>query len=147
MLNVYIDGSCAPVNPGGTASYGLIVKRGESLIFQTGKVVGVGKEMSNNVAEYKGLLSFLSWYISYAKEYDNKNNNEIEQVIVHSDSQLLVNQMNRKWKATSGLYYPYYKSAILLTQYYKNIEYKWIPREENSDADNLANEAIANERH
>jgi len=139
MLNVWIDGACE-IMAQNTASYGLVVKRGETPLIQTHKVIGHGQGMSNNVAEYGALLAFFSWYSSYAKEYDNSDDKE--HVIIHSDSQLLINQMNRKWKATSGMYLQYYKSALLLTQDYKNIEFKWIPREENTEADALSKRAL-----
>ena len=45
-------------------------------------------------------------------------------------------------KMGPGEYLQYYKSALLLTQDYKNIEFKWIPREENIEADALSKRAL-----
>lgn len=139
MLNVWIDGACEPMAMN-TASYGFIVKRGETELIKTCKVIGHGKDMSNNVAEYNGLLAFLGWYQANSKEYICEG--EREKVVVHSDSALLVNQMNKRWKASSGAYLQHYKSAILLVQGYDNIEFKWIPREENTEADALSKRAL-----
>lgn len=62
----FIDGACEPVNPGGTASYGVVVKSDGVTIFTDSAVVGSGLAISNNVAEYSGLLAFLKWYIEHA---------------------------------------------------------------------------------
>ena len=149
MLQVYIDGACEP-NPNGIASYGLIIVKethegygsdpagweiSNEQLLQEGKIIGFGSLMSNNVAEYSALLKFIEWY--RANVQDN------ESALVHSDSNLLVNQMQGKWKAKDGLYYPYYLSAKELIQRHKNISFKWISREENEEADRLSKEAIA----
>lgn len=57
-LEVFIDGCCEPVNPGGTAAYGVVVKCEGKVLFSEGKIVGSGNGISNNVAEYSGLLAF-----------------------------------------------------------------------------------------
>jgi len=139
-LEVFIDGACEPINPGGTASYGLVIKSGTETLLKKSGIVGSGKEMSNNVAEYSGLISFLEWY---------HKNNRNDQVIVYSDSQLLINQMNRTWTVKGGLYKPYRDKALsLLTQEIsQRIRYKWISKEENYEADKLSKEALASLRN
>jgi ribonuclease HI len=69
VLVVYIDGACKPVNPGGTASYGLVVKFHQTgeVLYQEAKIVGSGPFMSNNVAEYSALLAFLKWLVAYER--------------------------------------------------------------------------------
>jgi len=136
MLKVWIDGACEPVNPNGTASYGIVIKQEDKLLFSDSRIVGKGEGMSNNVAEYAGLLCFLGWYIA------NGNN---EEAVVHSDSQLVVNQMNGNWKAKQGMYYMYYQTAKKTLQSLPNhrITFKWIPREENTIADNLSKYAVS----
>lgn len=120
MLKVWIDGACEPVNPNGTASYGVVVQRDNEIILKFSRVVGSGEGMSNNVAEYSALLAFLGWYTTNANR---------EEAIVHSDSQLVVNQMNGNWKARAGLYWSYYNTAknIMKSPEYSNISFKWIP--------------------
>lgn len=159
MLEVYIDGACEPVNPGGTASYGVAVLKKEGVtpiarpqwsgggalyrreditVWEEGKVVGSGPKMSNNVAEYAGLIAFLKWYGNYSDE----------EATIFSDSQLLVNQMSRKWKVRKGLYVPYFQEAfellaILVSKGWPKLEFKWIPRDDNTFADALAVKALA----
>ena len=148
MLEVWIDGACEPINPGGTASYGLIIKRqivadkfseihGNKLrLLMVKHVVGNGSTMSNNVAEYSALLAFLGWY------YANITNKE--EATIYSDSKLVVNQMNGLWEAKQGLYIPYYETAfnMLCSLAPHNISFRWIPREENYEADNLSKQAL-----
>ena len=163
MLEAYIDGCCEP-NPGGTASFGILVLKGsnrstamattfalaygreETSYYRNGKkvvweysgIVGAGVEMSNNVAEYAALVRLLEWL--------DGNLLPGQQVSVLSDSQLLVNQMSLKWSAKSGkLYYPYYTRAIhlmLIGGFKGRISFRWIGRESNL-ADRLAVEALA----
>ena len=138
-LMVYIDGACEPVNPGGTGSYGLIVRDGDKVLISLGAVVGRGKTMSNNVAEYSGLIAFLKWYIAGVKSGNGPP-------VVHSDSKLLVMQMTGEWKARGGLYLPWHTAAKgLICQHHLSIRFKWIPREENTEADELSKRAIIDE--
>jgi ribonuclease HI len=135
-LEVYIDGACEPVNPGGTSSYGLIVKDGGKLLLAQGAVMGSGKGMSSNVAEYGGLIAFLYWYAEIAKPGS-------VQPVVHSDSMMLVMQMIGQWKARAGLYLPYHNTAKqLIHDHHFSICFRWIPREENTEADALAKKAL-----
>lgn len=129
MLKVYIDGACEPTNPGGTASYGMVVYRDGKQVFAKGKVIGSGAAMSNNVAEYAGLLEFLRLWQG------------IEEATVYSDSQLLIKQMSGEWNAHSGLYLESYQAAKLKCEG-KPISFIWIARELNTIADSLSLKAL-----
>jgi len=153
MLEAYIDGGCAPKNPGGTASYGVIVL-GEQLfkepfgeciitsggyrpvIWQDCGIIGTGPDMSNNVGEYGSLSKLLDWL----------DNQPVEDITIYSDSQLVVNQMSGSWLIKKGSYKPYAEDCLnWLTQnsdmWSSRIRFKWIPREENL-ADRLTVEAL-----
>ena len=134
-LTVFIDGSCVP-NPGGIASYGLIIYEFLKCLLAEGKVCGQGLMMSNNVAEYKALLAFFDWY----KEHGDGRN-----AFIFSDSQLLVKQMNGEWGATAGQYVPFYGQAIRFYNQKENLQkftFQWIPREKNIEADALSKDAL-----
>jgi ribonuclease HI len=132
MMKVYIDGLCEPINPGGIATYGYILI-GD--INEEGYgFVGRGEGMSNNVAEYSGLVASLQMLIHYGK---NKN-----KIIIYSDSKLLVNQMSGKWQARKGLYLFYWKIAKHLSTKFSDLSFQWIPREENTKADQLSRDAF-----
>lgn len=133
MIIVFIDGLCEPVNPGGVATYGFATYRGSLKIDEKAEAVGEGPLMSNNVAEYSALCEALKTLLAHGWED--------EAIIVQSDSRLLVNQMNGLWKCKAGLYLPKYYAASELKRSFKNIIFKWIPREENSEADGLSRRA------
>lgn len=137
-LKVWIDGACEPVNPGGTASYGVLVKHQEDILFSESKVVGHGATMSNNVGEYSGLIAFLEWYI--AEGIHRKVN---KRPVIYSDSRLLIEQMTGEWRARSGLYLPYYRRAMALIQSNNlDLSFWWVPREQNEEADELSKDAL-----
>lgn len=127
-IDVWIDGLCGPVNPGGTACIGYVIKNGGVTIVEGAYVVGKGVEMTNNVAEYTALI--------YALKEIKRLGLENKFLTIRSDSQLLVNQMNRKWAVKAPLIVSLYKLAKdLVNRLHYRVE--WIPREENEEADRL----------
>ena len=131
MIQAWFDGSCEPVNPGGTAAYGIVVHRDDEVVYTDSKIVGKGHGMTNNVAEYCGLIALI--------EYCEQSYLETEKIVVHGDSQLVINQMNGAFRAKSGLYIPYYnKARDLIKRSRHNWNFVWIPRESNSECDRLS---------
>lgn len=122
-----------PINPGGTATYGFEIRREGRRIYEDCGVVGKGKEMSNNVAEYRAVQKAAEWLLS--KELDSYN------IVFRSDSKLVVNQMNGEWEVKKGLYVEYYLKARERIGKLKHIRFEWIPREENEYADSLTEKA------
>lgn len=137
-LRVWIDGTCEPVNPGGTASYGVVVKHKEKILFSESKVVGNGAAMSNNVGEYSGLIAFLNWYIA-----EGIHRQVSKRPVIYSDSRMLIEQMSGEWRAMRGLYLPYYRMAkVLIEKNNLDLSYWWVPREQNEEADKLSKDAL-----
>ena len=135
MIVVYVDGLCEPVNPGGIATYGFIIKDetdGRTVARRSG-LVGRGPEMSNNVAEYAALVEALQTLVTQGKTG--------EKIEVRGDSKLVINQMSGNWKFHQGLYGDKYRKAKVLTVQFPQISFKWVPREENEEADSLTREA------
>src|SRR5437660_9217185 len=131
---VHVDGLCEHVNPGGTATYGYVVNNDASAgIVKRYGVVGQGPEMSNNVAEYAALCEALRFLIS-----EKLARLPIE---IRSDSRLVVNQMKGEWKFHKGLYAQKYRDAKALATQFDRVKFRWIPREENKEADALSREA------
>ena len=131
---VYVDGLCEPVNPGGTATYGYVIRNddGRDIARKSG-VVGKGPGMSNNVAEYAALCEALRYLI--------REKMTLLPVEIRSDSRLLVNQMKGEWKFHKGLYAQKYRDAKALATQFDRVKFRWIPREENKEADALSREA------
>ncbi len=134
----WFDGSCGPVNPGGTAASGAIVKnKGGNVLLKETRLVGEGGAMSNNVAEYAGIIRVFQFLSSCSPGH----------AIVHGDSRLVINQLNDKWGVHKGLYYStYFEARKLLSQLRTlgwQIELLWIARTQNEECDSLSRAVLA----
>lgn len=118
-------------NPG-PAGYGAVVTENGKIVAELFDVIGTA---TNNVAEYSGLLAGLSHIHQLDKEAT---------VEVAMDSKLVVEQMSGRWQIKHADMRDLAKqcrdahSPSLVT-------YSWIPRDENSHADRLANKALDGE--
>ena len=91
----WFDGACGPVNPGGTATFGAVVRNGNgTVLLKEHGLVGNGSTMSNNVAEYAGVLQVLKYLAPRPPG----------RVTIHGDSNLVINQLNGRWRIRKGLY-------------------------------------------
>src|ERR1700680_2795751 len=123
-----IDGASRG-NPG-PASYAVVVRD------PAGKVVlelakNIGRE-TNNVAEYYALLAALDYATSHG----------IAALRIRSDSELLVRQMQGRYKVKSADLKPLHERALILSRQLKYFAIEHVRREHNSDADALANVAL-----
>jgi ribonuclease HI len=132
MIEVWTDGLCEPVNPGGTACYGYVLKRDGETIDKEYGVIGRGEGMSNNVGEYTALVKAL--------EKIRKLKLEREKIVIRSDSRLVAIGMSQNWKIKAPRIMPLYKKAKILAAG-MNITFQWIPRKENEEADRLCRHA------
>ena len=135
LIEVWIDGCCWPVNPGGTACTGYVIKKGGLTIAKGSKVIGEGKGMTSNVAEYHALIHVL--------EEIKKRQLYTEEILIRSDSNLLVNQMNGNWKVKAASIFALYREAKILAADL-NLKIKWVPRELNEEADAMSRVAFKN---
>jgi ribonuclease HI len=133
-IKAYFDGCCEPVNPGGTASYGAVVFINDVRIWDCSKIFypvkGKEKETSNNVAEYSGFIAILEYLI--------ENELEGSHITIYGDSKLVIEQMKGNWRMVKGFYLPFAKRAKELVRNFKKLKLVWIPREQNSIADELS---------
>ena len=115
-------------NPG-PAAYGAVVSENGKILHELFETIGIA---TNNVAEYNGLLAAL------------RKVNEIDPtatVEARMDSKLVVEQMSGRWQ----IKHPDMRELAKLARdaHPQNlVTYKWIPRDENSHADRLANKAL-----
>jgi ribonuclease HI len=86
---------------------------------------------TNNVAEYTGVIKALEWLI--ANSYQN------ESIVIKGDSQLVIQQIKRKFKVQSANIIPLYRDAVSLISRFKHIQLELIPRVQNKEADRLSN--------
>jgi ribonuclease HI len=116
-------------NPG-PASYGVVVRAPDGkIVFRIGKYVG---RVTNNVAEYYGLIGALD----YAQSH------KISRLAVRSDSELLVRQMQGRYKVKSPDLRPLHERAQKMVRALAHFEISHVRRELNSEADELANLAM-----
>jgi ribonuclease HI len=124
----HIDGASRG-NPG-PASYAVIVYGPDGkVVFEIGKYLG---RETNNVAEYYALISALDVAAAHS----------IKRLRVSSDSELLVRQMQGRYKVKSADLRPLYERALKLAHSLEYFSIQHVPREANRDADRLANEAL-----
>ena len=136
-IEVYFDGLCQPVNPGGIACYAFVIRRDDRTIHSDYGIAAepFSKDATNNVAEYTALAKALEWLIA------NGLNNS-GRVKVKSDSQLVVKQLRGEYKIKSQRIIPLYRQVLLLqSRFPDGVEIRWVPREENKEADSLTNRA------
>lgn len=130
ICNIYIDGA-ARNNPG-PAGAGVYIMMNETVVLQQGYFLG---SMTNNKAEYYALLIALILVREFIIDP------AYTQVVIHSDSQLLIRQMTQLYKVKDQTLLLMYQAALQLQKTYK-IEYVHVYREHNKQADFYANQGI-----
>ena len=132
-LNIHTDGGSRG-NPG-PAAVGVVIKESSGkLIHQFGKVIG---KATNNIAEYQGVVAAL--------EYLLEQNLKLGAIHFFLDSTLVVNQLSGLWKIKdTNLKGKVIKVRELEGALNCPINYTAIPREKNSQADLLVNQALDN---
>ncbi|MEU6428244.1 bifunctional RNase H/acid phosphatase [Microbispora sp. NPDC046973] len=117
-------------NPG-PAGYGAVVKDDAGRVLaEVAESIGAA---TNNVAEYRGLIAGLRALLALGAEGG--------QVEVRMDSKLVIEQMAGRWKVKHEGLRPLALEAAALARRFR-VTWTWIPRERNSHADRLANEAM-----
>ena len=117
-------------NPG-PAGYGAVVRDADTGDVLREVAAGIGKA-SNNVAEYRGLIAGLTAAVDLGAD----------EVDVRMDSLLVVNQMKGDWKVKHEAMKPLASEAAALVRRLPVVRFRHIPREQNSHADRLANQAM-----
>lgn len=136
-ITIFCDGLCEPVNPGGTATYGFVVYGKDRKLKEGFRIIGDGFGMTNNVAEYTAAIEGL--------RYVKQKRLHRKEIMVKSDSQLLINQLNDSWQVRSARIRPLYDEAQSLLRNFPRVSFRWIPREENKEADLLSRRAYMGE--
>ena len=133
---VHFDGLNEPVNPGGVACWGFVVEFGGKRIESNG-VIGAGVNgdyTTNNIAEYTGLIKALE----FLKGMIGRN----VKVKLYGDSQLVIFQLQGSYRVRSENVRPLYQKAVELINEFNDVEIRWVPREQNKDADEQTRKAF-----
>ena len=125
IAEVYIDGASRG-NPG-DSGIGILFKNQEQNNFK--KYIGIG---TNNNAEYTALITALEIALSL----------KLLRIRVFTDSMLVANQINGSWKVKDADIRVLFSNAKKLIENFEDFSITHIRRELNSEADQLANDAI-----
>ena len=117
-------------NPG-PAGYGAVVfdTAHAEVLAERKEAIG---QATNNVAEYRGLIAGLTAAAELGAA----------EVAVSMDSKLVVEQMAGRWRVKHPDLIALQRKAAEVAAGFERVSYTWIPRERNSHADRLANEAM-----
>ena len=130
---IYTDGASRG-NPGPCALGLQVFDSKKKLVYEESAYLE--DQNTNNFAEYKAVI----------RAFDLAVQNKIQELTLFSDSQLLIYQLQKKYKVKS----PNIKTLFLECQnFLKHIpqaDFQHIPREKNSEADALANQALDKKR-
>ena len=127
-INAHCDGG-ARGNPG-PAGYGAVIQDNEGTVLaELSEFLGM---RTNNYAEYSGLLASLQ----YALDHHHPR------LRVVSDSELMVKQIQGKYKVNSPDLKPLWQEAKNRIAKLEGFEISHALRHKNKDADRLANEAM-----
>ena len=129
---IYTDGG-ARGNPGASAIGAVIGSKGYA------EFIGEG---TNNEAEYKAVI----FALKKAKALLGKEKIKQTEVKLHSDSELLIRQLNGEYKIMEPRIQQLFIEVWNLKIDFGKIQFTLIPREKNKEADKLVNEVLDGQR-
>src|ERR1035441_6197994 len=128
LFTAHCDGGSRG-NPG-PSGYGAVIEDANGrVVAELSQFLGI---RTNNYAEYSGLLGVLKW----AAEHN------VQRLRVISDSELMVKQMQGKYKVASPILRPLFEEARKLSRRINSFEIRHTLRGGNKQADKLANDAM-----
>ena len=127
LLTACTDGA-SKGNPG-PSGIGFLIEKDGVVLEECCEYIG---KATNNIAEYTAFIAA----VKRMKEL------EASDVIIYSDSELAVKQINGFYKVKNKGLKPLYSKVIKLLEEFDSFRVIHVPRGENSTADRLANKAI-----
>jgi ribonuclease HI len=116
-------------NPGPAAIGATIKDEQGKLIVFISQPIG---RATNNQAEYRAIIAALEKAITLG----------VDQIDVRSDSELVVEQVNERYRVKNLALKPLYQQVKLLQSKFKSFTITHIPRQQNKEADGLARKAL-----
>ena len=127
-LDIHIDGGSRG-NPG-EAGFGVHVTRPDGTL--VAELYGYLGHATNNVAEYRALI--------HALEFAQRRG--ARRLRLYSDSELVVKQMSGAYRVKHPDMQPLHRRASELRRGFESATLQHVRREQNRDADRLANRAL-----
>ncbi len=129
---IYTDGGSRG-NPG-PAAIGVFISQ---LDKEYSKHFGI---TTNNEAEYQAVI----FALKKIKQLIGKEKSKKNEIEIRSDSELLINQLNGRYKIKEKNLIPFFIEIWNLKQDFSKVKFTQIPREENKRADLLVNRELDN---
>jgi ribonuclease HI len=114
----------------GIACYRAVIRRNGRIISTLSNRICSETRLSNNVAEYAGLIAVLRFLLDANLQH--------HEIVVYSDAQLVIKQMFGRWRIKRGRYVAFAREAKSLLSRLSDISGYWVPRHRNRMADQLA---------
>ncbi len=122
-LTAYTDGASRG-NPG-PAAIGVLIEQDRRPLLEMSRYIG---HATNNVAEYTALIAAIEEALKLGGEH----------LLVLSDSELMVRQMDGSYKVKNAKILPLFRRVCSLGQKLKSFQVEYIDRNLNSRANDLA---------
>ena len=125
---IYTDGASRG-NPG-PAAIGAVIKDGQGRVL--GKISRRIGRTTNNQAEYQAVIAALEEAVRLG----------VAGVVVKSDSELVVEQINGRYRVKNPALKPLHQRVRELQSLFQSFAIASIPRRQNTEADRLSNAAL-----
>ncbi|MGM0380510.1 MAG: ribonuclease HI family protein [bacterium] len=125
---LYVDGASRN-NPGPAGGGAVVYDENNEQVARDYRFFG--SRLTNNAAEYRSLLLGLELLPE-----------DCGQLKIHMDSELVIKQLTGEYSINSSNLKPYYERVKSRLEKFDELEFEAIPREENQQADKLANRAL-----
>jgi ribonuclease HI len=130
---LFTDGA-SKGNPGQAGAGWVLVNPADETVLKEGKYLG---EATNNEAEYQALILGLKKSL----------HSGVKEIVVHMDSELLVRQLKGIYKVRNPRMAVFYREVNDLLPKFEKYEIIHVPREQNREADAMANVAIRDRKN
>jgi ribonuclease HI len=132
ILSIHTDGG-ARGNPG-PAAFAYVIDLPDGSQIEEAGCLG---KMTNNQAEYIALIRALEHALLLGPNH---------RLLIHSDSELMVKQLNGEYQVKNADLRGLYNQAQKLEQRFASVQIRHVPRAQNKHADQLYNEALDGKR-
>ncbi|HEY0979615.1 MAG TPA: reverse transcriptase-like protein [Candidatus Paceibacterota bacterium] len=132
-FTIYADGG-ARGNPGPAGSGAIVRNESGETVATVSEFLGVA---TNNVAEYTAVLRAFETLAAMLE--DKAREADLD---VRLDSMLVVKQMGGEWRIKNEGLKPLAARVAELARRFRSVSYTHVYRDQNKDADRLANEAM-----
>jgi len=116
-------------NPGHGSCAAVVIENNQVIQHTFRRLPGI---VTNNQAEYMGLIAGLRMAAAYG----------FKEIQIEGDSKLVIEQLFGSWECKHPRIKSHYKTAKELLKFFDFVNGRWIPREQNKEADAYCNLAL-----